>query len=96
MHAMQVRICCKYIKATTQFKNQQTNKAWKKIYIINCKTEYAIYFITSCNLQCVHKNEILFNITLSNHLKEEKHPKAIPADKPFQNSRRRFNKHASG
>ena len=56
----------------------------KKNYILNCKTEYAIYRITLCNLQYVHKNEILFNITLNSHLKEEKQPKAtILADKPF-------------
>ena len=41
------------------------------------------------------KNEILFNIILNNHMKEEKHPKTILADKPFQNCRHRFNKHAS-
>ena len=47
-------------------------------------------------LYAIHKkNEILFNIILNNHMKEEKHPKAILADKPFQNCRHRFNKHAS-
>ena len=66
------------------------------MYIVNCKTEYAIYLITLCNLQYVHKNEILFKIALNNHLKEEKHPEAILADKPFQNCCRRFNNHASG
>ena len=70
----------------------------KKNYSVNCKIEYAIYLTEStlCNLlkHIVGKNEILFNITLQNHLKDEKDPKAILADKPFQKFCHRFNDHA--
>ena len=56
----------------------------EKNYLLNCKTEYAIYLITLYNLEYVHKNQILFNITLNIHMKEEKQPNAtILADKLF-------------
>ena len=47
-----------------------------------------------CDLQYVRKNETPFKIRLNNHRKEVKDPKAILADKHFQKSDHRFNKHA--
>lgn len=39
---------------------------------------------TICNLQCVGKNEIPFNLRLNNHRKDVKDPKTKLADKHFK------------
>ena len=49
---------------------------------------------TLCSLQYVGKNEILLNLVLNNHLKDEKGPKAILVDKPFQKCCHRLNERA--
>ena len=100
MYTMQVRIW-RYMLQTFESHNiiqKPTNRQnLKKNYGVNCKTECAIPLmeITLCNLQYVSKNEILFNIKLNNLLKNEKDPKSILADKPFQKCCHRFNEHAS-
>ena len=47
-----------------------------------------------CNLEYVDKDETPFYITLNNHRKDVKDPKAILADKHFQKNGHRFNEHA--
>ena len=47
-----------------------------------------------CNIQYVGKAETAFNIRLNNHRKDVKDPKAIPADKHFNQTGHNFNKHA--
>ena len=79
-------ICCKQVKTTATFKSQQTRKTWEIYDNTNCKKEYVIYLMecTVCNLQCVGKNEALFDIRLNNHRKYIKYLRVILADKNFQ------------
>ena len=61
-----------------------TDKTFK-LYNANFKTEYTIYLMECiiCNLQYASKNETPFKISLNNHRKDVKDPKAIVADKHF-------------
>ena len=88
--------CCKQVKTTTTFKNQQTKKTWNIFHNTNCKTEYAVYHMecTIYNLQYVGKNETPFNIRLNNHREDVKDPNATLADKLLQKDGHRLKKHA--
>ena len=48
-------ICCKQVKTTTIFKNQQTNKTWKIFDNTNSKRKYTICLIDYiiCNFKYV-------------------------------------------
>ena len=72
---------------TTTFTSQQKNKTWQIFQNTYCKTKHAFSLMECaiCNLQYVCKNEAQFNIRLNNHRKDLKDPKAIFADKHFQN-----------
>ena len=89
-------LCCKQVQKTETFKSNQTNEVFKIFHTINCKSNFIIYLMECklCKLQYVGKAETAFNIRLNNHRKDIKDPKAIPADKHFNQPQHSFNNHA--
>ena len=98
MHNMQAKSWKYMLQTNGNYSNIQkaTDKTFK-LYNANFKTEYTIYLMECiiCNLQYASKNETPFKISLNNHRKDVKDPKAIVADKHFlKKNGHRFKKHA--
>ena len=90
------KLCCKQVIQTEHFKSNHTNRAFRIFQKTTCKSNFIIYLLECelCKMQYVGKPETAFNIRLSNHRKYIKDPKAISADKHFNQTRHNFNLHA--
>ena len=82
-------LCCKQVVSTTYFKSNQTNRVFKILHNINCKSTFLIYLLECnlCRIQYVSKSETTFR-------KDVKDPNALPADKHFTLPEHDFNKNA--
>ena len=90
------KLCCKQVTKTEHFKSNQTNRTFKIFQKTTCKSNFII-FLLECKLskiQYVGKAETAFNMQLNNQRKDVKDPKAIPADKHFNQTGHKFNPHA--
>ena len=59
-------VCCKQVRKTTTFKNQQTKEICKIFHNVNCASSYVIYLMEYilCDKQYVGKAETSFNIII--------------------------------
>ena len=59
-------VCCKQVRKTTTFKNQQTKEICKIFHNVNCASSYVIYLMECilCDKQYVGKAETSFNIII--------------------------------
>ena len=88
-------LCWKQITKTEHFKSNQANRIFRIFQKTTCKSNFIIYLLECeiSKIQYVGKAETAFNIQLNNHRKDVKDPKAIPADKHFNQTGHNFNLH---
>ena len=89
-------LCCTKLIKAEHFKSNQTNRTFRIFQKTTCKSNFIKYLLECklCKIQDVGKAETAFNIRLHNHRKDVKDPKAIPADKHFNQTGHNFHLHA--
>ena len=89
-------LCSKQVKNTEHFKSNQTKRTFKIFQKTTCKSNFIIYLpeCQLCKIQYVRKAKTSFNIRLNNHREDVKDPKAIPAEKHFNQTGHNFYLHA--
>ena len=89
-------LCCKQVIKADHFKSSQTSRTFRIFQKTTCKSNFIICILECklCKIQYVGKAVTAFNIRLNNHRKDVKDPKAIPADKFFNQTGHNFNLNA--